>query len=92
MNEKSLRWGCRRGLRELDTLLLRYLDERYGEADEGEKKAFEALLEWPDDQLWEGIILRLPTEKQVPPLLLIALRQDHAFKPTEMYPSSPSKG
>ena len=46
-----LRWQCRRGMRELDELLLGYLDHRYETADEPEKAAFRSLLELSDPEL-----------------------------------------
>lgn len=48
----KLRWRCRRGMRELDVLLERYLEERYPSAAVAEQQAFEALLELPDPQLF----------------------------------------
>ncbi len=45
-------WLCRRGMRELDLLLGRYLGEAYEAAEPGEKLAFERLLELQDDTLW----------------------------------------
>ena len=38
-------------MRELDELLLRYLDNHYPEADEQEKAAFSAVLELADPEL-----------------------------------------
>lgn len=46
-----LRWQCRRGTRELDELLLGYLEARYPEAGEAEKAEFQALLSLPDPEL-----------------------------------------
>jgi antitoxin CptB len=43
-----LRWRCRRGMRELDEMLRRYLDERYARASRDHQEAFRALLEVPD--------------------------------------------
>lgn len=51
MNEGQLRWQCRRGMRELDQLLLRYLENEYATSDEGKKSAFRELLQLPDPQL-----------------------------------------
>jgi len=51
MSKSRLKWQCRRGMRELDDLLTRYLGERYDEADSDEKEAFAALLELPDPEL-----------------------------------------
>ncbi|MGB5255672.1 MAG: succinate dehydrogenase assembly factor 2 [Woeseiaceae bacterium] len=58
MSEESrLRWQCRRGMRELDELLLRYLRERYPLADDREKAAFEAVLQLADPEL-NGYLLQ----------------------------------
>lgn len=46
-----LRWQCRRGMRELDVLLLDYLETRYPEAGEAEKSAFRELLTLADPEL-----------------------------------------
>lgn len=49
---KQLRWRCRRGMRELDTLLLHYLEQHYLTADKPEQSAFEKILEMQDPELW----------------------------------------
>ena len=49
---KALRWRCRRGMRELDRLLERYLDQRWAQADDAERGVFRRLLETEDDKLW----------------------------------------
>lgn len=49
---KRLRWRCRRGMRELDQLMLRYLDHRWPTADDKERKLFLQLLDCEDDKLW----------------------------------------
>jgi len=46
-----LRWQCRRGTKELDLLLQRYLETRYLPADGEEKALFIKLLELEDDEL-----------------------------------------
>ena len=40
MRYSEIRWQCRRGMRELDELLLKYLEETYLAAAEDEKTAF----------------------------------------------------
>jgi antitoxin CptB len=47
-----LRWRCRRGMKELDILLTRYLDERYGAAPAQEQLAFRQLLEAQDPLIY----------------------------------------
>jgi len=52
MNQLAkLRWQCRRGTKELDLLLQRYLETGYLLADDEEKALFIILLELEDDEL-----------------------------------------
>jgi antitoxin CptB len=48
----KLRWRCRRGMKELDVLLERYVDERFGAASAAEQEAFRLLLETQDTVLY----------------------------------------
>ena len=48
----KLRWRCRRGMRELDVLLARYLDERFCAASAAEQDEFRRLLETQDTVLY----------------------------------------
>ncbi|MYA30425.1 MAG: succinate dehydrogenase assembly factor 2 [Gammaproteobacteria bacterium] len=57
-----LRWRCRRGRRELDLLLERYLDDRYEQADAAERAGFVALLERSDPELEDLLTGRLAPE------------------------------
>ncbi|RMG29400.1 MAG: succinate dehydrogenase assembly factor 2 [Gammaproteobacteria bacterium] len=50
---RRLRWQCRRGMRELDLLLLGFLESGYGRLDPAGRAAFERLLEYPDPLLQE---------------------------------------
>lgn len=53
MSELSrLRWRCRRGMRELDLLLERFLDGGYQQLSESEKSDFDRLLDCQDDDLF----------------------------------------
>jgi antitoxin CptB len=48
----QLRWRCRRGMRELDVLLERYLEGRFATASHPEQEAFRLLLETQDTVLY----------------------------------------
>ncbi len=48
----KLRWQCRRGMKELDVLLERYLDGRFRGATPPEQEAFRRLLEIQDAVLY----------------------------------------
>jgi antitoxin CptB len=47
----KLQWRCRRGMKELDFLLLRYLREHHLEAASDERAAFVEFLELPDPDI-----------------------------------------
>ena len=49
----KLRWRCRRGMKELDVLLSRYVDERFCSASTAEQEAFKLLLETQDPVLYD---------------------------------------
>ena len=51
-----LKWQCRRGTKELDFLLNRYLETGYLLADQQEQALFEELLALEDDQL-SGVLI-----------------------------------
>lgn len=51
-----LRWRCRRGMRELDQLLGRYLDRAWADASTDERALFERLLACEDDRLWRWFL------------------------------------
>ena len=55
---KRLRWRCRRGMRELDVLMTRYLDNGWPQASEAERKVFLRLLHCEDDKLWQWFMGR----------------------------------
>ena len=50
-----LRWRCRRGTREMDLLLLRFLERDYPHLDAGEQSLFGALLDESDPDLYAWI-------------------------------------
>ena len=51
VHQRRLLWQCRRGMKELDLLLTRYVRERYVAAAAGQQAAFEALLGLPDPEI-----------------------------------------
>lgn len=46
-----LRWQCRRGLLELDIVLLRFLEQGYNDLGQQEKQSFAKLLEEADTNI-----------------------------------------
>lgn len=53
-----LRWRCRRGMRELDLLLLGFVDDGDWTLGRGGLRAFQRLLDYPDNLLLELLMGR----------------------------------
>ena len=51
-NRPRMAWRCRRGMRELDVLLTRYVEERYRDAPAAHQDAFRQLLEAQDGTIY----------------------------------------
>lgn len=47
-----LRWLCRRGMKELDVLLSRFLEQGYPALDEAGRRGFVRLLEYQDPEVY----------------------------------------
>jgi antitoxin CptB len=61
MNDLSrIRFLCRRGMKELDVLFQRYLDNRYAAAAPEEQRVFLRLLECEDPDIWAWIVGQVP--------------------------------
>jgi antitoxin CptB len=52
----KLRWRCRRGMKELDFLLLRYLRNHFAVCASDERSAFAEFLELPDPDIARYLI------------------------------------
>ena len=58
--ESRLRWQCRRGMRELDILLERYLHNVYPDSVANEKSAFQQFLKLSDPELAAYLLRDVP--------------------------------
>ena len=75
---RRLRWRCRRGMRELDQLMVRYLDVRWALADETERGLFLRLLDSEDDKLWAWFMGReTPPDAGLVAIVAIVLGLPH---------------
>ena len=56
MNKTRLRWACRRGMLELDLILLPFFENQFSQLSESEQQAFTALLAEPDQDIYAQIL------------------------------------
>jgi antitoxin CptB len=83
-NLPKLRWRCRRGMKELDLLLLGWLDTRFEAASEAERGRFQALLELPDPQLARYLLGReRPGQAELAALVESILGRSHIMSSAE---------
>jgi len=71
----KLKWQCRRGTKELDFLLNRYLETGYLVADQGERDLFVELLGLEDDEL-SAVLM---AEAEVPEEMKVLVGKIHNF-------------
>ena len=53
---RKVKWKCRRGMRELDRMMERYLEMRWGDAPTEERDDFLHLLDAEDDKLFQWMM------------------------------------
>jgi antitoxin CptB len=73
---QKLRWRCRRGMRELDQLLTRYLDQKYDSASAPERDAFARLLDLPDPDLFGYLVGRVVPDEELVRNVVARIRCD----------------
>ncbi len=59
-----LRWQCRRGMLELDLLLNAFLDNGYTKLSIRQQQVFQALLEYPDQTLYDLLMSSMISSDQ----------------------------
>jgi len=75
-----LTWRCRRGMKELDLLLLAWLDRHWHSASRGEREAFAQILDLPDPEL-ASYLLGNAHCSEGPMASLVASLQQLAVRP-----------
>ena len=72
-----LKWRCRRGMRELDVLLERFLEHQYARASAEIQTAFARLLTLPDPEIFALIMSRQIAEDPQLRDVIQRLRHSH---------------
>ena len=67
MSAKSkLLWRCRRGVKELDVILTRYLESEYDDSNAVDKQLFEKLLEYQDPDILHFFLkIKEPEDEEI---------------------------
>jgi len=74
LSHGQLRWACRRGMLELDILLGDFFEVHYAQLSESDKQAFEQLLGFSDQDLFEFFLAdRQPVDRDMIRIVQIIL-------------------
>lgn len=60
LNRFRIEWDCRRGMRELDKLIMPFYQNHFDSLSEAEQQTFVALLQYPDPDLYRWFMNQLP--------------------------------
>jgi antitoxin CptB len=71
-----LRWRCRRGMKELDLVLLRYLEQDYDAASPADRAAFARILDLQDPELFGYLVGRAEPSDETLCHVLARIRHD----------------
>ena len=72
-----LRWQCRRGMLELDLLLLSFFDNYYLDLSVSDQVVFEQLLSYQDPDLYQMLIKRKPVDDPILHVLIENIVRGH---------------
>jgi antitoxin CptB len=74
VNLSRLRWRCRRGMRELDVMLTRYLDRAWATASSAERAAFVQLVDLQDPDLFGYLVGRTTPVEETQRAVIACIR------------------
>ena len=60
LNRFRIEWDCRRGMRELDKLIMPFYQNHFDNLSEAEQQTFVTLLQYPDPELYRWFMNQLP--------------------------------
>jgi antitoxin CptB len=75
VNMSRLRWRCRRGMRELDVMLTRYLDRAWATASSAERAAFVQLVDLQDPDLFGYLVGRTTPVEETQRAVIACIRR-----------------
>ena len=64
INRFKLEWACRRGMRELDKMIMPFYQNHFNILTEVEQQAFVEMLTYPDPELFRWVMHQLPAPTQ----------------------------
>lgn len=60
INRFKLEWACRRGMRELDKMIMPFYQQHFDELNESQQQAFVEMLNYSDPELFRWVMHQAP--------------------------------
>lgn len=60
INRFKLEWACRRGMRELDKMIMPFYQQHFDELNESQQQAFVEMLNYSDPELFRWVMRQVP--------------------------------
>lgn len=79
VNNNRLKWACRRGMLELDLLLLAFLENAYPQLDIADKALFQRILKSEDQELFGWLLGRQPVPGVAEARIIALIREHNGF-------------
>lgn len=64
INRFKLEWACRRGMRELDKMIMPFYQNHFDNLTKEQQKTFTEMLTYPDPELFRWVMHQLPAPTQ----------------------------
>lgn len=79
INRFKLEWECRRGMRELDKMIMPFYKNYFDELNETQQEAFVQLLSYPDPEVFRWVMLQdiAPTQEIAELIKIIRSKIEH---------------
>lgn len=74
MNRFRIEWQCRRGMRELDKLIMPFYQQYFDELSETEQTTFVEMLNYTDPELFSWFMLQRPAPTEELQALISSIR------------------
>ncbi|MFT5081989.1 MAG: antitoxin CptB [Lentisphaeria bacterium] len=80
MNTNRLKWACRRGMLELDLILLPFLENVFPRLEKNEQLLFEKLLEGEDQDMFNWFLRKADPEEEDLKIIVGIIRDNTGLK------------
>lgn len=84
-NKARIHWACRRGMKELDILIMPFFEHEFDNLSESEQDAFVRLLDYQDPQLFSWLMNQSqPNDDELLQIIQLIQKRNKEYGATEL--------